>query len=58
MKLSKATSYALIAFLAAWQATEFSLDYRAILGALVAGVMGGLSPNYTSTPDELDDYDG
>lgn len=57
MKLSKATTYALIAFLAAWQATEFSLDYRAILGALVAGVMGGLSPNYQTPTDELDEYD-
>lgn len=54
LKLSKATTYALIAFCAAWQATEFSLDYRAILGALVAGLMGGLSPNYQPPSDELD----
>ena len=57
MKLSKATTYALIGFLAAWQATEFSLDYRAILGALVAGRMGGLSPNYQPAAHELDEYD-
>jgi hypothetical protein len=55
MKLTKTTTYALIAFMAAWQATDFSLDYRAILGALVAGLMGGLSPNYgtkSDTPSE------
>lgn len=57
MKLSKTTAYALIACLAAWQATEFSLDYRAILGALVAGLMGGLSPNYQPPAHELDEYD-
>jgi hypothetical protein len=57
MKLSKTTTYALIAFCAAWQATEFSLEYRAILGALVAGLMGGLSPNYQPPAHELDQYD-
>lgn len=51
MKLSKSAAYALIAFCAAWQATEFSLDYRAILGALVAGLMGGLNPNHVSRSD-------
>jgi hypothetical protein len=56
MKLSKTTSSALIAFLAAWQATDFSLEYRAVLGALVAGLMGGLSPNYKAIRDELDEY--
>jgi len=55
MKLSKTTTYALIAFLAAWQATEFSLEYRALLGAIVAGIMGGLSPNYNAIRDKLDD---
>lgn len=49
MKLTKAASYALIAFFAAWQATEFSLDYRALLGAAVAGLMGLLSPNGAPT---------
>jgi hypothetical protein len=57
MKLSKTTTYALIAFCAAWQATDFSLEYRAILGALVAGLMGGLSPNYQPPAHELDQYD-
>ena len=57
MKLSKTTTYALIAFCAAWQATEFSLEYRAILGALVAGLMGGLSPNYQPPAHKLDQYD-
>lgn len=54
MQLTKTTSYALIAFLAAWQATEFSLEYRAILGALVAGIMGALSPNYKELRDKFD----
>jgi hypothetical protein len=53
MKLSKATTYALIAFMAAWQATDFSLDYRAVMGALVAGLMGGLSPNHVAPTDEV-----
>jgi hypothetical protein len=57
MKLSKTTTYALIAFCAAWQATDFSLEYRAILGALVAGLMGGLSPSYQPPAHELDQYD-
>lgn len=56
MKLTKTYSYALIAFLAAWQATEFSLEYRALLGAFVAGLMGALSPNYKAIRDELDEY--
>jgi hypothetical protein len=51
MKLTKTASYSLIAFFAAWQATEFSLEYRAIMGALVAGFMGLLSPNGSSTQD-------
>jgi hypothetical protein len=55
MKLSKATSYCLIAFFAAWQATEFSLEYRAIMGALVAALMGGLSPNYQPAQDEANE---
>ena len=53
MKLSKATTYALIAFMAAWQATDFSLEYRAVLGALVAGLMGGLSPNFKPIETEI-----
>lgn len=34
----------LIALLAAWQATNFALDYRAILGAVVAAGAGWASP--------------
>lgn len=44
MKLPKTVAYALIAFMAAWQATEFALDYRAIMGSIVAGLMGWLNP--------------
>jgi hypothetical protein len=36
---------AAIAFLAAWQATDFALDYRAVLGAIVAASMGAMNPN-------------
>lgn len=36
--------YALGAFLAAWQATDFSFDARAVLGALTACVLGYASP--------------
>lgn len=44
MKLPKTVAYALIAFMAAWQATDFQLDYRAIMGSIVAGLMGYLNP--------------
>jgi hypothetical protein len=36
---------AAIAFLAAWQSTDFALDYRAVLGAVVAASMGAMNPN-------------
>ena len=49
MKLPKTVAYALIAFMAAWQATEFALDYRAIMGSLVAGAMGYLNPARSSS---------
>jgi hypothetical protein len=52
MKMPKSVVFALIAFLAAWQATEFDLDYRAILGALIAGLMGFMNPN-TATSDQI-----
>lgn len=32
------------AFLAAWQVGNFALDYRSILGAVLAGVFGYLPP--------------
>jgi len=54
MRLTKAASYALIAFFAAWQATEFSLEYRAVMGACVAGLMGLLSPNGAASTTETD----
>ena len=41
----KAALMGLIAFLAAWQATDFALDYRAVLGAIVAASMGAMNPN-------------
>jgi len=31
------------------------LEYRALLGAIVAGVMGALSPNYDAIRAKLDD---
>ena len=43
-QLPKPVAYALVAFLAAWQATDFSLDYRALMGSLVAAAMGFLNP--------------
>jgi hypothetical protein len=33
---------------AAWQATDFALDYRAVLGAVVAASMGAMNPNVKS----------
>ena len=44
----KQFSLAAIAFLAAWQATDFALDYRAVLGAVVAASMGAMNPNAKS----------
>ena len=41
----KQVSLAAIAFLAAWQATDFDLDYRAVLGAVVAASIGAINPN-------------
>jgi len=41
----KAALMGAIAFLAAWQATDFALDYRAVLGAVVAASMGAMNPN-------------
>jgi hypothetical protein len=37
--------------MAAWQATEFALDYRAVMGSIVAGLMGWLNPGKNSTED-------
>ena len=43
----KQALFAVGAFLAAWQATDFSLDYRAILGALTAATLGAMNPDKT-----------
>lgn len=40
----KAALFALGAFLAAWQATNFDVDHRAILGAVTCAVLGYVSP--------------
>ena len=39
--------FAVGAFLAAWQATDFALDYRAVLGALTAATLGAMNPAKT-----------
>lgn len=33
------------AFLAAWQGANFDLDYRAVLGALTAALLGAANPD-------------
>lgn len=43
-KKIKAGLFALGAFLAAWQATNFDFDHRAILGAITCAVLGYVSP--------------
>lgn len=40
----KTAIFALTGFLAAWQASDFSLDLNAVLGALTAALVGALSP--------------
>jgi hypothetical protein len=55
MKLPKTVAYALIAFMAAWQATEFALDYRAVMGSIVAGLMGWLNPGKNATHESAED---
>lgn len=47
--LPKPVSFGLVAFLASWQATQFSLEYRAVMGAIVAGLMGFLNPGLVKT---------
>ena len=46
--LPKPVSFGLVAFLASWQATQFSLEYRSIMGAIVAGLMGFLNPELST----------
>jgi hypothetical protein len=55
MKLPKTVAYALIAFMAAWQATEFALDYRAVMGSIVAGLMGYLNPGKNAADESFED---
>ena len=43
----KQALFAAGAFLAAWQATDFALDYRAVLGAVTAATLGAMNPNKT-----------
>ena len=45
----KAALYGLGAFLAAWQGAQFDLDYRAILGAVTAAILGASSPGKRAT---------
>ena len=35
---------ALIGFLVTWQATNFAVDYRAVLSSVVSFALGGASP--------------
>lgn len=51
-QLPKSVTFALVAFMAAWQATDFGLDQRAICGAIVAGLMGYLNPTASTAADE------
>ena len=40
----KAALFGVSAFLAAWQAANFELDHRAVLGAVTCAVLGYVSP--------------
>jgi tetrahydromethanopterin S-methyltransferase subunit E len=42
--LPKPVAFGLVAFLASWQATQFEITYRSLMGAIVAGLMGFLNP--------------
>ena len=42
---SKQLLLAIGAFLAAWQGANFDLDYRAILGAATAALLGAANPD-------------
>jgi hypothetical protein len=39
-RFQKQVAFAVFSFLAAWQATDFTIDYRAILGAAVSAYFG------------------
>ena len=55
--LPKPVSFGLVAFLASWQATEFSLEYRSIMGAIVAGLMGFLNPELSAKVSDTPEID-
>ena len=38
----------LVGFLVTWQATNFALDYRAVLSSIVSFAVGGASPKKTA----------
>lgn len=44
MNLKDPRLMALASFLAAWQISNFALDYRSILGAVLCGVFGYKAP--------------
>jgi hypothetical protein len=44
MKINNPYVLALGAFLAAWSATNFDIDYRAVLLAIVSGIFGYATP--------------
>lgn len=37
-----------VGFLVTWQATNFALDYRAVLSSIVSFALGGASPKKTA----------
>lgn len=41
---TKPILFAVGAFLAAWQGADFALDYRAVLGAITAAILGAANP--------------
>lgn len=43
---TKKLLFAVGAFLAAWQGANFELDYRAVLGALTAAILGAANPSH------------
>jgi len=44
MNLKNPTVLAAGAFLAAWSATNFDIDYRAILSSVLSGIFGYATP--------------
>ena len=46
--LVRQISMGAIGFLVTWQATNFALDYRAVLSSIVSFALGGASPKKTA----------